>query len=136
MADCDFDDPRIDEGIALFNQGEYFACHDVFEDFWGELTCPEKPLFQGLIQAAVALFHFEEGNLGGARKMVTSCRVYLSPFAPVCGGMNIQRLLDELADCFAELLGEHSGYPSHLKLDAALVPKIHRERTSDQLNVR
>ena len=74
MAACDFSDPRIDEGIRLFNAGEYFACHDVLEDFWSELTCPEKPFFQGLIQAAVALFHFEEGNLGGARRMSISAR--------------------------------------------------------------
>ncbi len=63
MATCDFSDPRIAEGIRLFNIGEYFECHDVLEDFWTEQTCPEKPLFQGLIQAAVAMFHFEEGIL-------------------------------------------------------------------------
>ncbi|MGV2336423.1 MAG UNVERIFIED_CONTAM: DUF309 domain-containing protein [Planctomycetaceae bacterium] len=46
MTDCDFLDPRIDEGIRLFNAGDYFECHDVLEDFWSELTCPEKPFFQ------------------------------------------------------------------------------------------
>jgi len=126
MADCDFNDPRIDEGISLFNQGDFFACHDVFEDLWGELTCPEKPLFQGLIQAAVALFHFEEGNLGGARKMAGTCRVYLSPFVPTCGGINVQRLLDDLTACFSELEADHAAYPFHLKLDPTRVPKIHR----------
>ena len=60
MSDCNFEDPRIDDGIRLFNAGEFFACHDVLEDFWGEQTCAEKPFFQGLIQAAVALFHFED----------------------------------------------------------------------------
>ena len=35
MAECNFDDSRIDEGISLFNAAEYFACHDVLEDFWG-----------------------------------------------------------------------------------------------------
>lgn len=126
MVDCNFDDPRIDEGILLFNAGEFFQCHDVLEDFWGELTCPEKPMFQGLIQAAVALFHFEEGNLGGARKMLTSCRAYLSPFSPACGGIEVERLLDELQLCFAELMKDHASYPSHLKLDPAQIPKIHR----------
>ena len=126
MSECNFDDSRIDEGISLFNAGEFFACHDVLEDFWGELTCPEKPFFQGLIQAAVALYHFEEGNLGGARRMAGSCCVYLRPFIPSCGGIDVDRLLTDLKVCFQELLEEHSSYPSHLKIDLEKVPKIHR----------
>jgi len=126
MAECNFDDPRIDEGIALFNAGEFFACHDVLEDFWGELTCPEKSMFQGLIQAAVALHHFEEGNLGGARRMVCSSKAYLSSFAPSCGHIDIARLLADLQMCFEELLKDHETYPHHLKLDSTKLPKIHR----------
>ncbi len=128
-ADCDFSDPRIDEGIRLFNEQEFFACHDVLEDFWSELTCSEKPFFQGLIQAAVALFHFDEGNLGGAHRMNVSCRAYLSPFTPVLGGIEVQRLLDDLEICFAELSRPHDSNPGHLTLNLSLVPKIHRTPT-------
>jgi len=127
MSECNFDDSRIDEGISLFNAGEFFACHDVLEDFWGELTCPEKPFFQGLIQAAVALYHFEEGNLGGARRMAGSCCVYLNPFTPSCGGIHVDRLLIEFKACFQELLEEHASYPYHVKIDPAKVPKIYRD---------
>ena len=127
MTECNFNDSRIDEGISLFNAGEFFACHDMLEDFWGELTCPEKPFFQGLIQAAVALYHFEEGNLGGARRMAGSCCVYLHPFTPSCGGIDVARLLSDLQACFQELLEEHASYPYHVKIDLEKVPKIHRE---------
>ncbi len=126
MAPCNFSDPRIDEGIRLFNAREFFECHDVLEDFWCELTCPERPFFQGLIQAAVALFHFEEGNLGGARRMSVSSRAYMSPFTPVQGGINVERLLAELDACFAELCQPHQAYPYHLTLNSALIPMIHR----------
>jgi len=126
MSEGNFDDSRIDEGISLFNAGEFFACHDVLEDFWGELTGPEKPFFQGLIQAAVALYHFEEGNLGGARRMAVSCCMYLRPFVPSCGGIDVDRLLTDLQVCFQELLEEHASYPSHLQIDLEKVPKIHR----------
>jgi len=127
MADCNFDDPRIDEGISLFNSGEFFACHDVLEDFWGELTCPEKAFFQGLIQAAVAMHHFEEGNLGGARRMHGSCSVYLNPFTPTCGGIDVARLLADLQFCFRELLEDHASYPFRLQLDPQKVPRIYRD---------
>ncbi len=126
MATCDFSDPRIAEGIRLFNIGEYFECHDVLEDFWTEQTCPEKPLFQGLIQAAVAMFHFEEGNLGGARKMSLSSRLYLSPFAPEAGGIDVEDLLAQMERCFHELWLPHETYPSHITLNPELIPKIRR----------
>jgi predicted metal-dependent hydrolase len=127
MSACDLNDPRIEEGICLFNAGEYFACHDVLEDFWGELTCPEKPFFQGLIQAAVALFHFEEGNLGGARRMSISSRAYMHPFAPSLGGIDVERLLNDMDACFAELCQPHESYPAHLQLQPSLIPRIFRE---------
>jgi hypothetical protein len=128
MTDCDFNDPRIDEGIQLFNDGEFFACHDVLEDFWGELVCPEKKFFQGLIQAAVALHHFEEGNLGGARRMSLSARAYMSSYAPTLGGIDVDRLLNDLDVCFHELCQPHAAYPDHIRLERSLIPKIHRQR--------
>lgn len=128
MSDCNFEDPRIDDGIRLFNAGEFFACHDVLEDFWGEQTCAEKPFFQGLIQAAVALFHFEEGNLGGARRMCVSSRAYMSPFAPSLGGIDVAQLLSDMEVCFSELCGPHESYPSHIRLRQELIPKICRHQ--------
>lgn len=119
-------DERIDQGIALFNQQEFFACHDVFEDFWSELVGPEKPFFQGLIHASVCLFHFEGGNLGGARKMYSSFRIYVSDFAPEFCGIQVQQLLDDMEFCFEDLLAVTSGYPHGLQLKPERIPQITR----------
>ena len=54
------------KGIWLFNEGEFFDCHDELEELWTEIQGEERKYIQGLIQAAVALFHFGNGNLGGA----------------------------------------------------------------------
>ena len=126
MGMCDFSDPRIDEGIRLFNAGLFFECHDVLEDFWSEQVCPERPLFQGLIQAAVALFHFEEGNLGGARRMYLSCIANLSGFPPVVGGMDLRGFQEQLKVCFEELCEPHTSYPFHIRPDPAKRPRIMR----------
>ncbi len=122
-----FDDPRIDQGLQLFNAREFFACHDVLEDYWADMPESGKPLFQGLIQAAVALHHFEEGNLGGALRLYTSCRRYLTPFAPEAAGISVGLLLDELAVCFAELCQPHEDYPRHIRLRHELIPTILRQ---------
>ena len=122
----DPNDPRIEEGIRLFNDREFFECHDVFEDFWSELVGPEKKFFQGLIHAAVSLFHFEGGNYGGAQRMYRSCTTYLCPFEPTFARIDVTRLLSELRSCFAQLLATRNSYPHGLKLQADLIPIIHR----------
>ena len=119
-------DPRIEEGIRLFNEQEFYECHDVFEDFWSELVGPEKTFFHGLIHAAVCLFHFEGGNLGGARKMYGTCVAYLQTFEPEFCGVDVSRLLSDLEFCFEELLAAKNGYPHGLTLTADRIPIIRR----------
>ena len=47
---------QFTKGIALFNQQEFYDCHDVIEDMWLQESSDEQPFLQGLIQSAVA-FH-------------------------------------------------------------------------------
>ena len=116
-------DPRLSEGIRLFNEREFFECHDVLEDLWNDIPGSDREFYQGLIHAAVACFHFENGNLGGARKMYSSCQGYLTPYAPRFMGLNVEQFLADLSICFHELRTATSGtYPSGLQMDLSLVP--------------
>ncbi|EFA72671.1 hypothetical protein B7O87_08210 [Cylindrospermopsis raciborskii CENA303] len=53
-------------GVEQFNAGQFYACHDILEALWIEATGPEKTLYQGILQIAVALYHLENSNLRGA----------------------------------------------------------------------
>jgi len=117
-------DERFPQAIALFNQREFFACHDVLEELWNETLGPEREFYQGFIHAAVALFHFGEGNLGGARKMYGSALRYLSPYGPQFSGVNLETFLSQLQTCFSELARPRDRYPLGLTLDDALIPTI------------
>ncbi len=119
-------DPRLLEGVRLFNEQEFFPCHDVLEDLWGETLGEKRDFYQGLIHAAVALFHFGEGNLGGARKMYGSACRYLEPFRPVCESIHLERFLTDLHRCFEELAAPHESYPAGLTLNESLIPRIER----------
>ncbi|MCA9051495.1 MAG: DUF309 domain-containing protein [Planctomycetaceae bacterium] len=119
-------DPRIDEGMTLFNRQEFFACHDVFEDLWSELSGREKTFVQGLIHAAVSLYHFEGGNLTGARKMYGTFRAYTHSFRPHFWGIDVASLQDDMEVCFRELLTITRGYPHGLKLNPDQIPRIQR----------
>ena len=60
--------------------------------------------------------------------MSISSRGYMSSFQPELGGINVSRLLNEMDTCFHELCLPHESYPSHVKLDPALIPTIHRQQ--------
>src|SRR5688572_20736103 len=90
------DDERLWAGIALFNAGEYFACHDVWEELWSDVLGEERDFIKGLIHVTVALYHFSEGNPGGGRKMSSSATGYLSKYPGDYLDLDIAGLFDEL----------------------------------------
>lgn len=119
-------DPRLLEAVRLFNDREFFECHDALEELWGDELGERREFYQGLIHAAVALFHFGEGNLGGARKMHGSATRYLEPYRPGRMGIDLDRFLAEFHACFAELLAAEGDYPSHLSLDESRIPHLRK----------
>lgn len=70
----------LEEGIRLFNEREFFDCHEVLEDAWREEYGPLRNLYQGLIKAAVAFYHAERQNFEGATKVMRSGLPQLRPY--------------------------------------------------------
>lgn len=112
------------EGIRLFNEEEFFECHDVLEELWSEVVGEERKFLQGLIQAAVALFHFGNENLGGARKMYLSACEKLTLYGDTYMGIDLNRFLTEFRTCFDELLKAETTYPDDVVLKDDLIPRI------------
>jgi predicted metal-dependent hydrolase len=119
------------EGLRLFNAEEFFESHEVLEELWAETQDERRKFYQGLIQAAVALLHFGNGNLGGAKKVYLSCRKYLEPFQPQCEGLDVARFLADLQYCFQELLDNQEAYPTGVELADDRIPKIPLPGRSD-----
>ncbi len=84
------------EGIALFNQGEYYRCHDALEEAWRQDQTPGRSLYQGILQYGIALYQLQRGNYRGAVKMLLRLRQWLEPLPPVCRGVNVARLRDNI----------------------------------------
>lgn len=59
-------DPRLAEAIRLFNDGDWYACHDGFEELWHETAGPLRSVLQGILQIAVGQLHHSRGNRHGA----------------------------------------------------------------------
>jgi len=94
----------FERGLALFNAGEFFACHEVWEELWLWSAGAEKLFYQGLIQAAVAILHAERGNLSGAASTWRKARAKLGALPAVHMGIALGEFRDELAEFFADAL--------------------------------
>lgn len=116
------------EGIRLFNEGKFYDCHDEFEELWTDNVGEERRFLQGLIQAAVGLFHFGNENLGGARKMYLAAVDKLTPYAPQYWGVDLAKFLADFRHCFAEILEATDGYPHGVTLKENRIPRIDFEQ--------
>ena len=79
----------VQEGLCLFNAGEYFQAHEVLENVWRGEPRPIRELYRGILQVAVAYYHLGRGNLTGARKMFRRSQVWLRAFPDMCQGINL-----------------------------------------------
>jgi hypothetical protein len=116
-------DARYLAGILFFNAHDFFEAHEVWESLWLDGGGPGRRFYQGLIQAAVGLLHFGNGNLRGAAKLYRSSRDYMEPFGPRHLGLDVVGFWRQMERCFAEVLAATD--PDHPpRLDEALVPAI------------
>jgi hypothetical protein len=93
---------------------DYFECHEILEAYWKSLPegDPERDVWVGLIQLAVALYHHRRGNAVGALKMFRGAAARLRPETLDRLGLD-GRAVRELAAASARRLeaeGASAGY--------------------------
>ena len=91
-------EPRYLEGIRHFNACEFYEAHEVWEELWADCRGPIREFYQGLIQVAVALHHFGNGNIRGAIKLYHSSRKHLQPYFPNHLGCDTRHLFIEMEE--------------------------------------
>ncbi len=117
-------DPRFKKGLKLFNEGEFFECHEVIEDLWLETPSddPCRDLYKGVIQAAAAIYQFERGILSGAIGLYETSTAYLEKYKPEVLGLDVTKLIRGMRRCFKPL--ENWDRQSEVKLGRNTVPKL------------
>jgi hypothetical protein len=84
-------DDHLRAGIAIYNDGEYHAAHDAWEDHWlglGSGTDDERFL-HGLIQFTAAVHHAQHANWIGVRGLAESGAGYLADLPADYRGVNV-----------------------------------------------
>lgn len=110
------------EGIALFNRGAYWECHEVLEGLWRTETDAVRGLYQGVILLAAGCWHLQRGNDKGGGTKASQALDYLAPYRPFCQGVFVARLCEEVS----QLLTAIRSTDSHTAL---VYPLIHVDRS-------
>jgi predicted metal-dependent hydrolase len=98
-------DPRYLAGILFFNSRDFFEAHEVWEDLWQTCDSSNRRFYQALIQAAVALYHFGNGNLRGAAKLFESSRNYMNAYGSPYLGLDCNAFWTQMEHCFEGVRG-------------------------------
>jgi len=84
------------KGIKIFNDGDYFAAHDFFEDLWHSAESKNRNFFQGLTQLSVSCFHFVSGNFSGSLSQLEKAKTKLLQYLPDYMEINLTQLLSDI----------------------------------------
>ncbi|WP_349408358.1 DUF309 domain-containing protein [Pseudalkalibacillus sp. SCS-8] len=73
-----------------FNEGDYYTCHDLIEEIW--MTDKQNLFLKGLLQLSVAIYHYEYGNVKGARLMFKRAFECFEPYPRFYWGLDTVEL--------------------------------------------
>jgi predicted metal-dependent hydrolase len=89
---------QVAAGMAQFDQGLFFECHDTLEDVWTGVRGPARDFFQGLIQVAVGFYHLGNDNRGGSATLLRRGLGRLAKYPEGYGGLELVRLRREVQE--------------------------------------
>lgn len=129
----EIDEPQIYElGVQLFNEGDWFEAHEVWEDIWRLASDEKKRFYQGLIQCAVTIEHLRRGNPRGARSVYKSAQTKFTDLPQVYMGIDIHQLLADMKKTMdpvlalpAERFAPGLPHGQDLPFNPQNAPKIH-----------
>jgi predicted metal-dependent hydrolase len=111
----------VEHGIRLFNDRQFFVCHEVLEEEWTPERGPRRLFLQSLIHLAVGLYHWEQRNPTGAVRQLRKGLRKLAGYLPVCESIDTARLYREALVVLERIEAGEPGFEA---------PQIHHARTS------
>jgi uncharacterized protein len=102
-------------GAVRWQEQRYFEAHELLELVWRTATGPERELWKGIIQVAVACVHVQRGNLDGAARLIARALRRLEPFRGEQDGVDVEELRRSGTALAARIA---SGHDVHVDLGA------------------
>lgn len=94
-------DPKrlFQEGIDLFNRGEFFECHEVLEEVWTPTKQPDRWFLQSLIHFAVGFYHHRNQNPIGATRQLRKGIKKIQDYLPEWDGVDTRAIERAVREC-------------------------------------
>ena len=108
--------------IRQFNNREWYDCHETIEDLWIGEKGEVRDFLQGIIQIAIALHHWRNGNYGGSVSLLAGGVAYLKRVSDVCMWVDVPALIADSDRARAAL--EELGKERMESLSQLLIPLI------------
>lgn len=134
FAESDDEAQLFHKGLRLFNDGQWFDAHEVWEDIWHLASGDKKRFYQGLIQYAVTIEHIRRGNPRGVRCVYETAQAKFHGLPDVYMGFNIphqmaalDRVVKPVLAMGPEAFDPATGRGQDMPVDLAQAPKIELE---------
>jgi len=96
IQDSGFGD-ELEQAIVIWNEQLFFEVHERLETIWQKTSGEERQAFKGLIKAAAAYVHLEQGNQRAARSLADKAATLLVHHGkPVSGRLDLTNLVKGL----------------------------------------
>jgi predicted metal-dependent hydrolase len=112
----------LHRAVDLFNRKLYFECHDLLEEAWSEARGEERAFLQGLIHAAVGLYHLAAGTERGAESQLRQAVERLGPFRAGREGLDLAAFSAALQNCLSKI--EKASHPGKVDWRAEEIPRL------------
>ena len=113
MRNCNESPPgQLLLAIRQFNAGQWYECHETLEELWIGEAGEVRDFFQGVLQIAVALHHWHNGNFGGAVSLLSGGVKLLSHVSDACMWVDVVQLISDanrMREALEELGRERMG---------------------------
>jgi len=84
-------------GLEHIRAGRYFEAHEELELVWRAAPAGERDFYQGLVHVAVAWYQARRGRPVATARQLEKAERRLSRFAPSHRGIDVARVLEQVA---------------------------------------
>jgi len=107
--------------LQTYAEADYFEVHEILEELWRRTAGDEARFYQGMLQAAVALHHYCNGNFHGAKLLAERAPGKLEGLPDDYFGIDLGRFKKEFEVTMAPVFERKDGLEP---LDPADAPEI------------
>lgn len=114
------------EGIRLFNEGDFFEAHDIWEEAWHQVQDRRREKFyRATIKGAVTLVLLRQGRAVGTRQVFVDCVNEYEGLPNVFMGLNIPRHIENLRHAIQPAIDDLEA--RHVQIDPSRLFEIQLE---------